>query len=475
MPKQHLITYGAIDGKYGNPLWHTFFLLSVAEPGKPIEVIDTWSYYGPKSSEHNWLQKQFNKVKKVVKMDVDFRGNHGMLVHEKARWLDRGDGAIHGVTFQVSEEDFNRLEERCQKFAKAQNDAIDEAALALGLKVDPDYPYRIYPLEKYSRQIYDYEKAQAEKEGRSSRLQPFEFWLSMTLGGLSLRHSYVCKSGVLAMLETVLTEPQIKRLTENNNHPTIPRYSGALENLYLYSEGPLNWNKHEKQYFRKLDTPGVKLYWTLPPQEIEMHGRQNENLLKISSTYRADAKAIINQLQRLEWLFINANVGELLKEKKEKLLERIREHYKAFSIVPEKPRNNAPKTSWTDYALSIFSLPRDQDEAELLKHIKRGKALVNSLYFASTLSDINIDDNASSFELSAEEQRALAPYLADDHEISYLHPLDVMASYLNPNDKKELCEIAGRSYQHPDSLNGYYFEEVWKVEANIQPKLCGHF
>lgn len=417
-----LLTYAAVDGEYGNLFWHSFIILSKLEAGKKIEVLDTWGFYGLPSTERN---SYLSKLKIKIRLDVDLTGNHGMLRHEEVRFLDTGKG-LHGVTFEITEEKFNALQEKCKNMAANQENAIKEVVESQGIKGKSDNKFRIYPYEDYSRTIYDLEKIKAEQANRETRLKPFELNLNITPHGPTFRQAHTCKSQIILLLQGILSEQQINRLTEHGKHPTIPKYSGPMENIYLHSSGPLREHKKssgETVYYRDITDPAVKLHWTFPPQEIEAMDPSTENLLKLSTEYCKDAQKVVRKLQRLYWLFTNAVVPEQYKEYKKNLIDLIKEHYEAFSIVAS-PKESTAVKGWKAYAFSLFSLPRNEDEEVLLNNIRRGKCLMNDLYMAMA-DDWKIDDDSSS-------------------------SLEALASYLTPDDKKSLCKIIGRTYVEPD-------------------------
>lgn len=419
---KYLLTYAAIDGEYGNPFWHSYLMLSQLEENKKIQVVDTWGFYGLPSTDRSSCLSKF-KIK--LRLDVDLTGNHGMLRHEDLRYLDTGKG-LHGVTFELSEEKFAALQKKCQLMAANQEKAIKEVVETQDIKGISENKFRIYPYEKYSRVIFDLEKIKAEQHNREPRLKPFEFNINVTPKGLTLRQSHTCKSQILSLLKGILTEQQINRLTENNKHPTLPIYSGPMENIYLHSNGPLREHKKstgEITYYRDMKDPGVELHWTLPPQEIETKDPTTETLLKINPDYCHEAKILIQKLQQLYWLFTNAPIPEKYKDQQINLLNLIKDHYEAFAIVGNlKP--NVPLPSWKARAFSLFLIPKNESEKRLLNNIKNGKALINSLYMATIDRWEMADDTSPTPE--------------------------ALASYLNIKDKKTLCKIIDRNFIEPE-------------------------
>lgn len=440
-----LLTYGAIDGEYGNPFWHSFVILSTLKEGEKIEVVDNWGFYGIPSTERDTYLSQL-KIK--LGLDVDLKGNHGMLRHEDVRYLDTGSG-LHGITFEITEEKFKLLKEKCQTMMHEQDAAIKEVVETNHLE-KPEGKFRIYPYEKYSTIIYALEKIKAKKENRESRLKPFEFSIAPAgRMGLTLNDSHTCKSQFLSLLEGILTPDQLDRLSEHGKHKAIPKYSGSLETIHLHSSGPLrehkktqktkksclsSWKKNtttlsnvqEILYYRDLADTTVKLHWTIPPQELAIDDQTTVNLLKIDSEYCDDAKNLIRQLQKIEWLFINAVIDEKYKNHQQKLIEHIRTHYEAFSI-PIPPIAEKQITGWLSYALWAISEPKNDKEKQLLQKIEAGRDLITKLDL-SICCDWKIDD--------------------EDVEGS---PLEAVAAHLTMTDQKKLCKIIGRTYLTPDA------------------------
>ncbi|CEK09195.1 hypothetical protein [Legionella hackeliae] len=417
------VTHCVLDRQVGsNPLGHSCILLSqLDEADGKIEVIDQWGFYGvPTTGDRNSFTGQ---LKITLGLDVDLQGNHGMLRHEEIRFLDMGRG-LHGTTFELSEENFRTLQKRCADMARDQENAIREIVEPLGLKGKSDNETRIYSHEKFSTHIFALEKERAKQEGRPSRLKPFEFNLSMTFWGPDLNQSFTCKSQAVSLLEGILTPKQLSQLTVNGKHRAVPRYSGKTETIFLHSSGPLRKHtKHsgEEVYYRDLKDEGVKLYWTLPPQELEVLSPATTNLLQIPEDYRSQVKSLVSRLQRLEWLFINAELEEAYNSSRHRLIDEIRQTYGAFSKITNK-KEGEKISGWYGYFLSLLSAPRDANEAALLQKIKNAQSFLNCIYIA----------------------------VVDSWEIEDTDSPEAVAAYLSVADKKALCSIVGRSYLEPE-------------------------
>ncbi|STX28188.1 Uncharacterised protein [Legionella beliardensis] len=445
---KYAVTFCALDRETGsNYFWHSCLLLSKwQEGGGKMEVVDQWGFYGVPTTMPNSLLK---KVKISLGLDIDLYGNHGMLLHEPMRTLDLGYG-LHGATFELTQEQFNLLQLRCQTMADEQNQAIAEVMSQQPLLAKEKEKSRTYPYEDWSAQIYQFEKAKAQKAGREPRLKPFELNLSFTLWGPAVKQSYTCKSQVISLLTGILTNQQINRLTENGKHPTIPRYSGPLEPIFLHSTGPLR--QHKKQsgkvvYYRSMEDADVKLYWTLPPQDMDALSQETNEQLQISEDYRNEAKLVIRQLQCLEWLFRNAVLPSQYQAYQTSLIKQITDYYDVFSQVRKINSEPAIEKNWTNYFYFLNSMPRNQGERFLLKNIQQAKLFINTLYMAA------VDNWKIDLNCPMENSELITEQLSDatGDVSSYANPIEAVTAYLSTEDKQELCAIIGRTYAHPDT------------------------
>lgn len=445
---KYAVTYCVLDHEFnGNFFWHSCILLSRWDEGGKIEVINNWGFYGVPSTSH---QIGLGKLQIKLGLDIDLKGNHGMLRHEDLRFLDLGLG-LHGVTFELTKEKFELLQDKCETLADEQEKAIMEVVEEEGIEAKVSNKTRIYRYEDHSRHIYQQEKIKAQAQGRLPRLKPFEINLSFTMWGPALNQSHTCKSQIISLLDGILSPQQITRLTEKGKHPTVPRYSGVLERIYLHSSGPLRQHQTSSGaiiHYRDLQDPGVKLHWTLAPQEIETWSEDTNNTLRISEEYCDEVKQVVGRLQRLEWLFYNAELPIIYKRYQTNLINRIHDCYEAFS-QPESKKANAKSTGWKAYGLSLFSLPRDQYELSLLQKLEMAKHLFNSLYMAVAEGWKIYDDCLPETEQLLEDNEGVI-----DDDYPHFNPLEALSAYLSVNDKIKLCSIIGRTYDElsPDEL-----------------------
>lgn len=428
----YLLTVAAMDSEIANPLWHSFIILSTVEKNQKVRVVETYGFYGlPSTTRIGWK----SRLKRKLGIDTDFWGNHGILRHEELRYLDLGYG-LHGVTFELSEEQFQQVQGRCHTQVKEQNTAIQEVVTANNLQ-PPSENYRIYPFEQYSPLIFELEKIKSQQHGLPSRLKPFDLDIEITRWGPSLKNSHTCKSMIVELLQGILTPEQIDRITENGNHRTVPRRSGKMEQLFLHSSGPLREHTKKsgnKVLYRSFDDPDTELHWTLPPQEIEVLNDETAKLLILSPDYIDEARSAINKLQQVEWLFINAKLETKYKPYQIQLLEKIRQCYQYFSFVTKpQPTRNHP--GFLNFFLNVLSLPRNVNEKRLFDCIQNANSLLNRLYI-SAVNGYIIDDN-----LQSETE-------VDEHSTEY-NSLEAVSNYLSTTEKRTLCHILGRNYVEP--------------------------
>jgi hypothetical protein len=436
---KYFVTYCASDQDVGaNPLWHSSILLSQWEEGKDkIEVLHNWGFYGMPTSENK--DSLLGKIRISLGLDIYLTGNHGMFKEEDTRFYDRGKG-LHGASFELTHSQCEQLKEECNRIIAEQEAAIREVVEPQGIKGKPLAEVRHHTHEEFSSLIYALEQIKAKQQGREPRLKPFYLSLSVGFWGLSTETSKNCKTQSLSVLAKILNPEQICRLTDNGNHPTIPRKSGKMEDIYLHSTGPLREytrKSGDKEYYRNVkEDSEVKLYWTIPPQEFEALS-EDTNVFHMDKTYCERIKPLVKRLQALEWLVRNADVPQNLKPYKQSLIRQIIERYTCFSVIKEKQPTSA-MGEWHARAFSLFLLPKNTEEKALEKQIERGNDLLNSLYMAIVdnwvIEDEHLLEDPSSLE-----------YLLSESTLP-TSPVEAIASYFSVKDKQHVCSILGRSY-----------------------------
>ncbi|WP_233586548.1 hypothetical protein [Legionella sp. km772] len=436
---KYAVTFCATDEKAeSNPMWHACVLFSkIDEESNKLEVVDNWGFYGlPSTGAPDSLLR---KLKLSLSMDVDLSGNHGKWRHEETRFLDRGEG-LHGRTFELTEEQFLAFQKHFRTLEQEENAAITEIAAFLNLK--PKAKPRIYAYEDHSPLIFAIEKLKAKEEGRKSRLNPFGLSIGLDLFPPlpHIRNSDTCKSQALSALrsarteagEPILSKTQVDELTAQGKHPSVPRFSGPkMEDLRLHSTGPLA--EHTKKSGKKIHfrnnvgIDGVRLFWTLPPQNADFLTKESAALCKIDSEYTSQVISLITKLQRLEWVLYDAMVPEQYKKHKENLINALVKTYEGFAKVLPK-RDDHKIEGWYGWGLGLLSLPRSAAEHELREKMGNARSLLNSIYMA-IVDGWHLEADATSNE--------------DDYE--------AVAAYLEEADKKAICKILGRNYLDPHS------------------------
>ena len=389
---KYFVTFSAMDPKVNaNRFWHASLLLSQwdEQTGGRIEVVDNYGFYGLPATDdpESWL----GQLKKKLHLDTDFQGNHGWLRHEEYRFLDQGYG-LHGVTFELDRESFFALQVKCQQQCLDQQQAVNDAVAANPRLKPKTEKIRIHPYENCSADIFKHELKKSAEQNRPARLSRFDFNVTLGLGGPSVATSHTCKSHVIGLLKGILNDKQIARLTENDKHPTIPKHSGQMECISLHSEGPLRTHTKkngEKMDFRDNHKDPVRLFWTIPPQEIETESEETRALFTIDSKYGNKPKDIAVKLQTLESFFRIHSVRDNLKQDPgavDQVILQIQTHYKAFADIPAKIENARPKNenTWSNWLKSLMLFPPAQNniEAKLKENLRSATLFLNMIYNA---------------------------------------------------------------------------------------------
>lgn len=436
---KYTVTFCAFDHTVeGNPFWHgSFFLSKLDESKQLLEVAETWGFYGVTSTTDR--KSWWGKLKASFALDVDFQGNHGILTNEEVRFMDLGHG-LHGYTFEITDEQFAEIQKRCAQAVAEQEAAIKEVVGSEKIPPDLSRKVRFYKEEPVSKYIFEIEKYKAKREGRPSRLKPFDLQLSFGLWGPSLEKSHTCKSEALNLLEGILTEEQLAPFKATS----LPRFIRGLEPILLHSTGPLHTHTRssgKEVFFRDRHDEDVKLYWSVPPQYFDALSKDTADLFSIDKEYISEVKNTVSKLQRVEWLLRNASLPIQYQVYKNHLIENIIASYRAFAII--EPQRDTKISGWQGFALSLFSLPRSTEERKLQDKIHQAKMLLNSMYMA-VVDEWEIEADYSDYE--------------------------AIVSYLSIEDKKELCQILGRNYIDSEELaeeSDESFEESSSVTATM--------
>lgn len=313
MPDKIFLTFGTSDPKAGsNPYRHSFFILSRLQAGAAsMKVFDTWGFTAvPSRAAPNSLRTYIKKD--LLRFNYDMYGNHGILCHEQYRYLDVGDG-LHGKSFEISQENCQKLQEKCSAMVADQNAAIAQAVKDLNLQPKLSENTKVYEYEDHSQEIYNHEINLARKEQRLPRLRHFEFPLFSVLGS----GTNTCKTQIVHLFDDILAPQQIARITNNGMTTSFPLFSGITESIHLYSTGPLS--THVKAsgatvHFRDNYTNEIGLDWTIPPTLIETFDEKTKHDLHIDPVYVNDFKKFAKTLQALYWFFLNTPIANAKQE-----------------------------------------------------------------------------------------------------------------------------------------------------------------
>lgn len=363
-----------------NCLWHTFILLSrYDEKTKKIEVINDAGFYGPTASVKTGF---LYKLKRLVGFDTDLSGNHRYMMHEELRYMDRGRG-IHGVTFELTEENFNKLLQRLHNLRKDQKNAIREAEEELKLDTKSDSKTRCYSGEKNSFKIFQHELNKAEKEKRQPRLK--EFSLNLFNSPKS------CKTHAIDILKGILTDKQIQRI--QGYWEAVTYFSGKLEPLPLHSRGPLyDYAKKGTKYrdfkYDANDNKDTKtqLFFSIIPQNMEYLSNDTKELFHIDSAYIDRIRKVVRDLQGIEYVLKDFTMSQKYSPTHDDLLKRVIQHYEFFSIVRtnvKKEKKGATRVEPYDFWKSLRTdSSNDLLDRELVEHLVAAEDFVQNLYAA---------------------------------------------------------------------------------------------
>jgi len=317
-----------MDSRLANPFHHAFILVSkISNPGKKIEVKHAWGFNPMPCSNSETYWSQF---KKSLGFDLDFQGGFGILKVEEMRYLDLGY-ALHGLSFEIEVAQYKKLKNLCEHIILDQEKAVNEAKLNL----------KHLNREPLLHEIFEEEKRCAEFTQRKSRLRPFKICLSVNSSGLSLNESFNCKTMAMEIMREIgIPEEHLNSLTQKNASPSLPIYSGELEDIYFHSVGA----RHEFQsgpsgmmtLFKKWGDS--KLFWSLPPQRIA-NSREGNNIeyynheYTLPSEWVKQIKQTISRLQQIENVVAQAKIDYQYESYRYVLLRKVGELYEKFSTM----------------------------------------------------------------------------------------------------------------------------------------------
>ncbi len=408
---KYAVTFTAMDTEAGsNMFWHSFLMFSQWDAGQKIEITAAYGFYGLPSTTKN---SGIKNLKSLAKLDVDIYGNHGWLCNEQLRNLELGVG-VHGVTFELTPEQFEQLKNKCTEEQTLQQKAVDTAA--------PDFKgkenYRIHSKEEISAEIFAIELAYAKEKKVTPRLKEFSLGFVAT--------PYTCKSWALEMLKDIIPPARLENMKKN---AAFPRFSGSMENLLLHSEGPLqDYQTRSGAVVHSRDfTKEGRLYWTLPPQLHYPLSEETRSQFHIPTKYAKDLYKTLRQLQKIEWICINAT---LPKDSWAYLTAHIHSLYQPFALIKNQT-NYSASTGLEKFLYNFFELPENLLEKELLHSLMRLKNFMLHLYSAL------VDD------WSTEPAPEIADINDYEHLVNHLHQL---SQHLTVTEQQKICGLIGRNY-----------------------------
>ena len=326
---KHYVTYCVMNTEAGaNPFGHASLIFSRQETEtSPIEVLNGVGFYSQPSSTTNPL---VSGIKKLISLNVDLQDGHGVLEQEVMRYLD-GDG-LSGLSFEISEQQFEALKNSYQQMMKTEKEVIEELNEELTRQgIKPNGHTR-----------YVAEKAKAATEGRMPRLKPFHITMKLTMNGFDSCDSYTCKDYALELLTQHKIMPTEIRdqLISNRATTAFPVFSELyLPPIRLISTGTPGevitskttgqvfhnrvWEKNSLFWATPIHTPEEKVssedtnYFPLKNVLTRIRDKEEElrqKIIKIESKPDNDPEQLKKfriQLQRVENLvFLFNNNGE---------------------------------------------------------------------------------------------------------------------------------------------------------------------
>lgn len=254
-----------------NPFGHSCLIFSRQEKEKsPVEVVDGVGFYSQPSTTTNPF---FSTVKAALGLNVDLQDGHGVLKQESMHELD-GKG-LHGISFEVTEEQFHALNERYISLMKTQQQVMDELNAELtGQGIEAN---------GFTR--FDAEKAKAAAEGREPRLKPFHITMEFTLSGLDSSASYTCKDYALDLLteHQVISGELKNQFNSNTATKAFPAFSDLpLHPIHLISTGMPEkvTSKRTGQVFYNHVWGKNSLYWASPVNTYDHKPSLTDDSLK---------------------------------------------------------------------------------------------------------------------------------------------------------------------------------------------------
>lgn len=301
----------------GNPFHHACLIFSKSpQENAPIEVENVVGFYGMRTTTPPSV---FRSVKIALGLDVDLKGNHGLLKQEELRYLTLGH-SLKAKTFVIEEDRYFKLIKHCEKRIQEQTQAITE--------IKEKLQSQGYNPNSYD--IYQEELRLAKREQRPPRLRPFEFGID----GFSLNASRTCKTDVIDILKYMgLADVHIDVLTEKGKYQAIPKYSGPMEDVFFHAQGPLT--KHLSTRTGRLHFFNTwvqaKTIWLMPPQNVVAMYQDSYDQFLLPKEQVCKIKSLVSTLQQINNILIDAKVSRVCMPGLRQLQQKVESLYVAFS------------------------------------------------------------------------------------------------------------------------------------------------
>lgn len=336
------------DAAGSNMMGHACLLLSSQEHAcAPFGVVDAFSYYSqPVGGEPSLSRRALG----AAGMDFDIAGGYGRYQREEVRYLDRG--GLTGLTFEISEEQFNEVQRLYHERAGNEQAVIDELTQEL----------KEQGLEATGGEIFRLEKQKARSENRLPRLKPFKVDIHFS-PSLDTRRSTNCKTEMLGLLQKIgISTDELAKLRPGNHAYALPRYSGEqVAPIKLTSAGFLDshFSQRTRRYARSRKWPkqegdeqGAKLYWLLPPESLVSRDAALKIALSMAPRPRKRIEKLLDKLQGMEFKLVKSSDSRLTEKDKEQLDRQFAHFYRmvAQSAYREDP-NAVSRTFQEGYAL----------------------------------------------------------------------------------------------------------------------------
>lgn len=329
---RYFLTYCVMGKEAGsNPLGHACLVFSCqSEQNALIEVLDAVGYYSQQGAAQQTL---FSRVKKLLGFNFDISNVHGRWQFEEMRYLDRG--GLSGRTFELSQQQYHDLSARISRLLSEEAVIIDELSQRLQQK----------GVAVNGTSIFNEEMS---LHPSSPRLLPFKFEARFDWG-LDTRAATTCKTEAIRLMQKEgIALSELDKLYHSKAAYGIPRFSGVLTDIKLFSTGPLHSHKCrngltayyrcfkdlERKHLNSIDeladAPN-RLYWLFPPQQLVPLAETASGKLDLSNEGLAKLVTAVNRLQLIEYKLIKHPEVQLTTELSKRIDSQLQAMYLALA------------------------------------------------------------------------------------------------------------------------------------------------